>query len=198
MANENIVTGRYYRVLSDAAQQIWDRISFWSKASDTEANDGIDLETKVGAINGITDDLSCEDSSIAASSVAVNRLNESLGGLSFGYDSASGKYGYWKKEADTEVFVPFKSGGLTENREKISGTSTTRDYALVQVFSIDVYQSGSASCNGGTLVQDNTFTCEAGSTDLTIQEKFYADVPQGSSIVYTNTSYSCGMAFGYY
>ena len=78
MANENIVTGRYYRVLSDAAQQIWDRISFWSKASDTEANDGIDLETKVGAINGITDDLSCEDSSIAASSVAVNRLNESL------------------------------------------------------------------------------------------------------------------------
>jgi hypothetical protein len=32
----------------------------------------------------------------------------------FAYDSESGKYGYKVKEADTEVFVPFKSGGLIE------------------------------------------------------------------------------------
>lgn len=79
---ENIVTGRKYRILSDAANQIWDRISFWSKASDTEANDGETLEYKVGAINGITDALDSEDSSIAASSVAVKTLNDSLKNVS--------------------------------------------------------------------------------------------------------------------
>lgn len=78
MATENIVTGRKYRILSDAVNQIWDKISFWSKASDTEANDGNTLEYKVGAINGITDALDSEDSSIAASSVAVKTLNDSL------------------------------------------------------------------------------------------------------------------------
>lgn len=37
--------------------------------------------------------------------------SSSLGGLSFGYDTETEKYGYWKKEADSEEFVPFKSGG---------------------------------------------------------------------------------------
>lgn len=35
------------------------------------------------------------------------KVNDSLGGLQFGYDETTQKYGYWKKEADTEVFVPF-------------------------------------------------------------------------------------------
>lgn len=47
-------------------------------------------------------------------SMTNKELTDSLGGLSFGYDSASGKYGYWTKEAGTDVFVPFKSGGLIE------------------------------------------------------------------------------------
>jgi len=41
---ENIVTGRVFRVLSNASQNIWDRISFWKKASDVEFNDGTTLE----------------------------------------------------------------------------------------------------------------------------------------------------------
>lgn len=41
---ENIVTGRVFRVLSDASQNIWDRISFWKKASDVEYDDGTNLE----------------------------------------------------------------------------------------------------------------------------------------------------------
>jgi len=36
------------------------------------------------------------------------KVSDSLGGLSFGYDETTQKYGYWKKEADTEVFVPFR------------------------------------------------------------------------------------------
>ena len=34
--NEQIVTGKKYRILTDAAQKVWDRISFWTKASDVE------------------------------------------------------------------------------------------------------------------------------------------------------------------
>lgn len=43
---------------------------------------------------------------------AINEVSDSLGGLQFGYDETTQKYGYYKKEADTEVFVPFKSVGF--------------------------------------------------------------------------------------
>ena len=38
----------------------------------------------------------------------------------YGYDSTSGKYGYWVKEAGTDVFVPFKSGGLSALKDMIT------------------------------------------------------------------------------
>lgn len=44
MATENIATGKKYRILVDAVNDIWDRISFWTKASDVEFNDGSNLE----------------------------------------------------------------------------------------------------------------------------------------------------------
>lgn len=61
-----------------------------------------DLET-IGAIT---------EEGYIPDALALKDVNNSLGGLQFGYDSASGKYGYWKKEADTEVFVPFSSADL--------------------------------------------------------------------------------------
>lgn len=75
---ENIVTGKKYRVLADAANKVWNRISIWSKASDTEFNDGKTAETKLGAINGITSDVNCEDETVAASAAMVNQLNSNL------------------------------------------------------------------------------------------------------------------------
>lgn len=47
---------------------------------------------------------------------AVDELNNSMTAdnaqlFQFAYDSESGKYGYKVKEAGTDVFVPFKSGG---------------------------------------------------------------------------------------
>ena len=39
---DRIVTGRKYRI--KAAENIWDLISFWTKASDVEMNDGTNLE----------------------------------------------------------------------------------------------------------------------------------------------------------
>ena len=41
---ENIVTGKKYRILTDAANDIWDRISFWSKASDVQYDDNTTAE----------------------------------------------------------------------------------------------------------------------------------------------------------
>lgn len=55
--NEQIVTGRKFRKLIDEANKLWQRISFWTKASDVEFNDGKNAETKFGAINGVTDSL---------------------------------------------------------------------------------------------------------------------------------------------
>lgn len=41
---ENIVSGKKYRILVDATQDAWDRISFWTKASDVYYNDGTTAE----------------------------------------------------------------------------------------------------------------------------------------------------------
>ena len=149
MSTENIVSGRKYRILSDAAQQIWDRISFWNKAADTEANDGIDLETKVGAINGITDDLTCEDPSIAASSVAVKTLNDSLQSVLVGVIPENTSHINFEKEFETipflivmpritsdpignVVFEHFQYSSLTTTGfDVISYTITSRQYIAV-------------------------------------------------------------------
>lgn len=52
--NENVVTGRKYRHCTDVQAKLWERISFWKKASDIEFDDGRSAQTKVGAIKGIT------------------------------------------------------------------------------------------------------------------------------------------------
>ena len=76
--SETIVTGKKYRILTDVAQKVWQRVSFWTKSTDVEFNDAKTAETKVGAIDGITDSLSSNSSRIAASAKAVNQLNGDL------------------------------------------------------------------------------------------------------------------------
>lgn len=41
---ERQVIGRFYRILTNVNNDIWDRLSFWKKASDVELNDGSTLE----------------------------------------------------------------------------------------------------------------------------------------------------------
>lgn len=53
----------------------------------------------------------------------VKDVTDSLGGLSFGYDETTQKYGYYKKEADTDVFVPFSNAEIFT--ESFTGTSKT-------------------------------------------------------------------------
>ena len=80
--NEQIVTGRKFRKLIDEANKIWQRISFWTKATDVEFNDGKTAEQKLGTINGITSDLNCEDPTIAASARSVKTLNNTINNMS--------------------------------------------------------------------------------------------------------------------
>lgn len=76
--NETIVTGRKFRKLVDEANKLWQRISFWTKASDVEFNDGSNAETKLGNIAGVTDSLTSTSSNVAASAKAVKELNDKI------------------------------------------------------------------------------------------------------------------------
>lgn len=79
--NEQIVTGRAHRVLIDKVAKLWQRISFWTKASDVEFNDGNTAETKVGAIKGITTDLNTTETGYAADMTALTQLYSEIIGV---------------------------------------------------------------------------------------------------------------------
>lgn len=49
--NEQIVTGRKFRRLINESTNLWQRISFWTKASDVELNSGQTVEAALSNIN---------------------------------------------------------------------------------------------------------------------------------------------------
>ena len=49
MSTENIVTGKFYRILKDKTNHIWDRISYWTHADDVELSNGTSLSTDLTA-----------------------------------------------------------------------------------------------------------------------------------------------------
>lgn len=73
--NEQIVTGRSFRKCIDVANKLWQKISFWTKASDVEFDDGENAETKLGAIKGITADLNTTETGYAADVTALSQIN---------------------------------------------------------------------------------------------------------------------------
>lgn len=106
--NEQIVTGQKFRCLMDEAAKLWQRISFWTKANDVEFDDGMNAETKVGAISGITDSLASTSSHIAASAKAVHTLSNNL--VSDVYVGNDGKLHKVQGGADTAL--PFSRTSL--------------------------------------------------------------------------------------
>ncbi len=89
--NEVIVTGRVKRRLIDKTAKLWQRLSYWTKASDVEFNDGKDAETKLGDINS-----------------ALNTLNTNLGGFAPVIDETGRITGY-KTTAGADTVFPFKN-----------------------------------------------------------------------------------------
>ena len=76
--NEQIITGRKFRKCIDVANKVWLRISFWTKASDVEFDDGKTLQEKLGTINGITDSLNSTDVKSVLSAAAGKILNDRI------------------------------------------------------------------------------------------------------------------------
>ena len=90
--NETISTGNKYRRLKDASTKLWQRLSFWTKASDVEFDNGATAETSLGNIQGITDSVNSNASNIAASAAAVNTLNSNITSFQTGVDALYNQY----------------------------------------------------------------------------------------------------------
>lgn len=71
MASENKKERKIYRVLIDEVNKIWERIYFLTNARSVDADDGDNLETKVGAIKGITTSTTVTEEGWAADAKAV-------------------------------------------------------------------------------------------------------------------------------
>lgn len=82
---------------------------------------GIEFSSTVDTANNISYDNSLSGLEATTTQKAIDELNTNLTesltaensqAFQFAYDSESGKYGYKVKEADTDVFVPFKLAGI--------------------------------------------------------------------------------------
>ncbi len=172
--NEQIVTGRKFRKLIDEANKLWQRISFWTKASDVEFNDGKNAETKFGAINGVTDSLTSTASNIAASAKAVKTLNDKVTQLSSNLNKMPGG------NSGAPIFQSSNNAGWNDwgNSKSLSYTFT-KDYSSVMVYVsggcsgygmsssedqvktsmyCNLYSgAGTISCTSGTIIKKNSY-----------------------------------------
>lgn len=135
--NEEIVTGKKFRRLIDVATNKWRRYSFWNKAKDTECEDGTDVETKVGAIKGITTSTNVSETGYAADAKTVSEINQSLTNLK---NPAKGTKG---------ILV---NGGSPLSRDfllcyTLQSTNTAYSGAYISINGIAVAQLTSQSAN---------------------------------------------------
>ena len=80
--NEQIVEEtRYYRQCVDKDNKKWERYGLWNRGKDTECEDGNTVETKVGAIKGITTSTNVSETGYAADAKTVSEINQSLTNL---------------------------------------------------------------------------------------------------------------------
>lgn len=154
--NEQIVEEtRYYRQCVDKDNKKWERYGLWNRGKDTECEDGNTVETKVGAIKGITTSTNVSETGYAADAKTVSEIKQSLanGKIKFGIDS-SGNYGYIKDGADT--VIPFKryEDGRIQGRNDVIGSPNS--YGLYTKAQYDAnkvtYKSGNynTGLNGET------------------------------------------------
>ena len=149
--SETILTSKKYRILTDVAQKVWQRVSFWTKSSDVEFNDGKTAETKVGAISGITDSLVSNSSNIAASAKAVSELNGNLNNINV-YVGEDGKLHFTDKEG-ADTVLNFKA-----NPEVLSGASNWGNVTLTATKSGNatvIFSAGDSSKNFSCYVYHN-------------------------------------------
>ena len=169
--NETIVTGRKFRKLANAATKQWQRLSFWHKASDCEFNDGKNAETKLGAVDGITDSLASTSSRIAASAKAVNSLNNNLNSRPQWITDSSGKITGYKTKAGADTVFPFKGSNFIKMKASVTSddlvyhtggstvTVTGFSKIIVNEVSLNVY-------NGGQTVHESYIRLTANGSEV--------------------------------
>lgn len=88
MANvqDNIITGRKFRISTNPSADSWDVLSIWRKASDVELADGLTLQNFVNNINSkITGILNNELSTSITTAPTVKLLNDQINSLKSTY-----------------------------------------------------------------------------------------------------------------
>lgn len=128
--NETISTGNKYRRLKDAPTKLWQRLSFWTKASDVEFDNGATAETSLGNIQGITDSVNSNASNIAASAAAVNTLNSNIGNIKI-YVGEDGKIHFTNKDGADSV-LNFSSFKTEEKTFSWDGGGDMGNYGIFQ------------------------------------------------------------------
>lgn len=164
--NETIITGRYFRRCTDAVNKVWQRISFWHKASDCEFDDGQTAQTKVGAIKGITTSTSVTETGYVADMTTVknlqtqiDELNSNLGNFEIknvlylnGNVTGTVPSGYKKS-----YFIPYRVSG--KYSAKVNGVEVLSDtnastFTVFEVNAGDTFiTTGSTGTRASILIQ---------------------------------------------
>lgn len=140
--NETIVTNRYFRRCTDAANKVWQRISFWHKASDCEFDDGSTAQTKVGAIKGITTSTSVTETGYAADMTTVKGLQTQIDELNSNLSN--------KINCVSDTFMDTTGGTITVNKPSNFKSSEW----TILIFTIEDYRGKeSLSVSGASLIK---------------------------------------------
>lgn len=148
--NEKIVTGRKFRRLIDKDSKLWQLISWWTKASDVEFDDGKTAEQKVGNINGITSDFSVDNENIAASSSLANRAYER-----FNEFTDDGKISRIVIGEDGKPYIEYKDGADTVLK-KLGSVDEEELTNSVSDKSTNTYTKGTWLCIASLSATTNT------------------------------------------
>ena len=124
------VTGRTYRVLADNTPNnyVWNQLSFWTAASDVEFADGVDAETKLGAIQGITTSTSITSTGYAAdASVTTALYKKTSQFLSATLAASSTQLTFTNSNFDNDTFfdVYTSDPNVSPTNQVLSGTTLT-------------------------------------------------------------------------
>ena len=160
--------------------------SLWSNANTVEADDGKNMQTKVGAINGITSSTTANSTDIAASANLVNtRCNElsnninttssKLGGCSFeqdgnafyivGADSVRKKLGNDNVRIFT-LSLPNADGAYTLDNLDLAGDPNFIVVSTANNVWVDAIYNAIAPCGQTGAVSDKVKICAYATTQL--------------------------------
>lgn len=128
------VTGRAYRVLTDntPGSFVWNQLSYWTAASDVEFSDGVDAQTKLGAIQGITTSTSITNTGYAADASVTTALYKKTSqflSATLAVGSTQVTFTNSNFDANTLFDVYTDTYGVEPKEMSLSGTTLTLTFA---------------------------------------------------------------------